>query len=76
MESLRTSKSTYPEYSTYQDRLNTFEGWPVLQTPTKELTAEAGFFRKYKNDHVLCFHCGIGLSNWKDVEDPWMKHAL
>jgi len=38
--------------------------------------AEAGFFRTYKNHHVLCFHCGIGLSDWKDEDDPWMKHAL
>jgi len=76
MESLGASNSIHPEYSSYQDRLSTFEGWPALQTPTKELMAEAGFFRTYKNDHVLCFHCGIGLSDWKDDEDPWMKHAL
>lgn len=26
-------------------------------------------------DHVVCFHCGGGLQEWKENEDPWDQHA-
>jgi E3 ubiquitin-protein ligase XIAP len=37
--------------------------------------AEARFFHTFREDHVVCFYCGVGLSDWKD-EDPWKRHAL
>nr|XP_027224319.1 E3 ubiquitin-protein ligase XIAP-like [Penaeus vannamei] len=28
------------------------------------------------SDHVSCFHCGVGLRNWEDDDDPWKLHAI
>lgn len=27
-------------------------------------------------DKTLCFHCGGGLKNWEEDDDPWEQHAL
>ncbi|OPL33585.1 hypothetical protein AM593_01348, partial [Mytilus galloprovincialis] len=27
------------------------------------------------NDHVRCFHCGIGLQNWDSEDNPFVEHA-
>lgn len=29
-----------------------------------------------KGDQTLCFHCGGGLKNWEEDDDPWEQHAL
>lgn len=26
-------------------------------------------------DFVRCFHCGIGLRNWEDDDDPYVEHC-
>lgn len=51
-------------------------GWPVnriKQTPRS--LADAGFFYTGYSDRVRCFHCGGGLWNWQDDDDPWVEHA-
>ncbi|CAG2231340.1 BIRC2_3 [Mytilus edulis] len=37
--------------------------------------AEAGFYYTGNNDHVRCFHCGIGLQNWDSEDNPFVEHA-
>lgn len=27
------------------------------------------------DDCTICFHCGGGLREWKESEDPWIEHA-
>lgn len=75
---LEANKAKYPCYSAYQLRLDSLKNWPASKTQTKEQLAEAGFF--YPNmpvhDLVLCFYCDLGISDWKDNEDPWEMHAL
>ena len=26
------------------------------------------------SDHVRCFHCGNGLRNWENDDNPWIEH--
>ena len=50
--------------------------WPkkrISQTP--EELAEAGFYYCGLSDHVMCFHCGLGLRNWQFDCVPWEEHA-
>lgn len=28
-----------------------------------------------RGDQVMCFHCGLGLKDWEDGDDPWVEHA-
>ncbi|XP_019343325.1 E3 ubiquitin-protein ligase XIAP isoform X1 [Alligator mississippiensis] len=62
-----------PSMAEYDVRLRTFLNWryPV----NKEQLAKAGFYSIGNEDSVKCFHCGEGLQEWKEDEDPWEQHA-
>ncbi|NXN91272.1 XIAP ligase, partial [Rhinopomastus cyanomelas] len=62
-----------PAMAKYGRRLQTFVTW--IYPVDKELLAEAGFYSTGNGDHVVCFHCGGGLQEWKENEDPWDQHA-
>jgi hypothetical protein len=29
-----------------------------------------------KGDQTVCFHCGGGLKDWEETDDPWVEHAV
>nr|XP_006115453.1 E3 ubiquitin-protein ligase XIAP [Pelodiscus sinensis]XP_006115454.1 E3 ubiquitin-protein ligase XIAP [Pelodiscus sinensis]XP_006115455.1 E3 ubiquitin-protein ligase XIAP [Pelodiscus sinensis] len=62
-----------PSMAEYEARIKTFITWryPVA----KEQLAEAGFYSTGNGDNVVCFHCGGGLQEWQQDEDPWEQHA-
>nr|XP_054497160.1 E3 ubiquitin-protein ligase XIAP isoform X4 [Agelaius phoeniceus] len=62
-----------PSMAKYGKRLQTFLSW--IYPVDKEQLAEAGFYSTGNGDHVVCFHCGGGLQEWKENEDPWDQHA-
>ncbi|NWT84640.1 XIAP ligase, partial [Lanius ludovicianus] len=62
-----------PSMAKYGKRLQTFLSW--IYPVDKEELAEAGFYSTGNGDHVVCFHCGGGLQEWKENEDPWEQHA-
>ncbi|KAF5295949.1 hypothetical protein FQA39_LY12721 [Lamprigera yunnana] len=65
----------YPGYATLESRLNSFDEWPrSLKQKPDELSA-AGFFYNGKGDQTICFHCGGGLKDWEDNDNPWEQHA-
>lgn len=79
IERLGIQKNTGPQYSdkiTLECRLATFQNWPksIKQRPAD--LAEAGFFYTGVGDQTLCFHCGGGLKDWEENDDPWEQHAL
>lgn len=62
-------------YATEQSRLATFKEWPrSLKQKPKDL-AEAGFYYTGRGDQTTCFHCGLGLKDWEENDDPWEQHA-
>ncbi|KAF1556213.1 E3 ubiquitin-protein ligase XIAP, partial [Eudyptes schlegeli] len=62
-----------PSMAKYGRRLQTFLTW--IYPVDKEQLAKAGFYSIGNGDHVVCFHCGGGLQEWKENEDPWDQHA-
>lgn len=69
----------YVQFRDFMDktkRLNTFKDWPRNKEQTPELLSSAGFFHTQKEDRVICFSCGCGLSNWMEGEDVWEQHAM
>ncbi|NXS64417.1 XIAP ligase, partial [Brachypteracias leptosomus] len=62
-----------PSMAKYGRRLQTFLTW--IYPVDKEQLAEAGFYSIGNGDHVVCFHCGGALQEWKENEDPWDQHA-
>lgn len=68
-------RPNFPEYATYEARLQTFEDWPASLPQKKEDLANAGFFYTKTGDQTTCFSCGGGLKNWEPHDDPWVQHA-
>ncbi|XP_014228800.1 death-associated inhibitor of apoptosis 1-like isoform X1 [Trichogramma pretiosum] len=65
----------FPDYASYEARLQTFADWPTSIAQTKEQLADAGFFYTGTGDQTTCYHCGGGLKNWEPQDDPWVQHA-
>ncbi|KAL3863441.1 hypothetical protein ACJMK2_005197 [Sinanodonta woodiana] len=67
-----------PKHSNYQmleERIQSFNGWPVHLDQTPQLMAEAGFFYVGIQDYVRCFQCGGGLKNFERGDNPWVEHT-
>ncbi|MCJ7482384.1 MAG: hypothetical protein MUO31_05400 [Thermodesulfovibrionales bacterium] len=60
--------------STFDQRIASFKGWPVVikQTPTR--LAKAGLYYSGVGDVVKCFHCSVEISNWEPADNPWIEH--
>ena len=43
-------------------------------TPTHSPTHSSLFIAGI-SDHVTCYHCGFGLRNWEEEDQPWIEHA-
>uniref|UniRef100_A0A1B6CU38 RING-type domain-containing protein n=1 Tax=Clastoptera arizonana TaxID=38151 RepID=A0A1B6CU38_9HEMI len=66
---------SFPAYATYDARLHSYEMWPIALKLKPNTLSEAGFFYTGKGDQTICFHCGGGLKDWEESDEPWMEHA-
>lgn len=64
----------HPAYMTFQSRLATFRNWPAHLKQTPQMLADSGFYYTGIEDQTLCYHCGGGLKDWEDNDDPWEQH--
>ncbi|CAG2255224.1 BIRC7_8 [Mytilus edulis] len=50
-----------------------------MPLPNNSVTCRKDYKAQQKsmcnNDHVRCFHCGIGLQNWDSEDNPFVEHA-
>lgn len=78
MERYWTKNYTQPDFphlKNFKDRLDTFKEWPKTHKQTPQQMSESGFFYTGKQDRVICFSCGGGLTDWVEEDDPWEEHA-
>nr|XP_028581992.1 baculoviral IAP repeat-containing protein 2 isoform X5 [Podarcis muralis] len=59
--------------SAEDDRLHTFESWPLTFLSPSSL-AKAGFYYIGPADKVACFACGGQLSNWEPKDNAMSEH--
>ena len=64
----------HPDFSGYQERLRTFEGWPKYLTTRPRELVEAGFVYTGCGDETFCFYCGTRLKDWKPSDFPKIEH--
>ncbi|MGH0188229.1 UNVERIFIED_CONTAM: hypothetical protein FKN15_028858 [Acipenser sinensis] len=69
----RPATSQHPRMRREQDRLDTFQNWPLANITPSEL-AKAGFFYLGQGDRVACFSCGGNLSNWEPGDRAVSEH--
>ncbi|KAH9504918.1 hypothetical protein Btru_061054 [Bulinus truncatus] len=67
-------KPSYPDYTAYQNRLDSFENWTYHSVHQPEHLAVAGFFYAGYSDCVRCFQCGLGLRSWKPGDSITEQH--
>lgn len=75
MKNMQYLRAEYPFFSSKSRRLMSFENWPLVMQQKPEDLAEAGFFYTGYGDRTKCFHCGGGLKDWEDDDDPWQQHV-
>lgn len=73
---LKTKGPINEDKISLESRLATFENWPKSLKQKPADLAEAGFYYTGVGDQTLCFHCGGGLKDWEENDDPWEQHAL
>lgn len=66
----------FPFYDYHGARFSSFTWWPEANKPSADELSAAGFFWTTKDDRVICFSCGGGLSDWDENDNPWEQHAL
>uniref|UniRef100_A0A1B6KJG8 RING-type domain-containing protein n=1 Tax=Graphocephala atropunctata TaxID=36148 RepID=A0A1B6KJG8_9HEMI len=78
LEKLGIHKSrapSFPNYATLEARLRSYDLWPIALKLKPNILSEAGFFYTGKGDQTICFHCGGGLKDWEESDEPWVEHA-
>ncbi|XP_065225203.1 baculoviral IAP repeat-containing protein 3-like [Planococcus citri] len=65
----------FPHYSSFEERMKSFDSWPKSMKMKPAALSEAGFFYLGHDDRAVCFYCGGGLNEWKEFDDPWVEHA-
>jgi baculoviral IAP repeat-containing protein 7/8 len=54
----------HPEYRLVQQRIKSYDSWPIgIKQKPNEL-AEAGFFYSGQSDRTTCFACGLEIFQW------------
>lgn len=65
----------YPRFKFVDQRIQSFEKWPLEAHGNVEALANAGFFYQGHSDKTTCFHCGGSLCNWEPSDDPVVEHT-
>ena len=61
--------------SLLENRLKSFESWPIAHPISKESLALAGFFYTGEGDKVQCHSCKVILKRFETTDIPWLEHA-
>ncbi|XP_013408788.1 baculoviral IAP repeat-containing protein 7-like [Lingula anatina] len=70
-----TERPKHPEHAVEQNRIASFQNWPINKKQTPRDLAQAGFYYAGFGDNVKCFFCSGGLRNWEPQDVPWREHA-
>ena len=65
---------SHKEYSHFSKRVESFKLWPQFLLPNVKQLCAAGFVYTGSSDICYCFHCGIILNDWTDIDNPSNEH--
>ncbi|XP_066586499.1 death-associated inhibitor of apoptosis 2 isoform X2 [Prorops nasuta] len=63
------------DYTTYNQRLQSFSTWPIPLIVSPERLAKSGFYYLKQADMVECVFCKGVLTKWQDGDDPDREHV-
>ncbi|QAT90397.1 IAP-3 [Spodoptera exempta nucleopolyhedrovirus] len=58
----------------FEERLMSFDSWPVGHTVAPLSLARAGFYYLGRGDEVRCAFCKVEIMNWQSGDDPIQDH--
>ena len=64
----------YTDFVTLDSRIQSFSSCSNTDLNPCHEYAKAGFFAV--GDKLICFYCGIVLSNIKKYDNPWIEHLI
>ena len=70
MDSADSSLVYRSTWSDYDQRLKSFNNWPLQIKQTSQDMAQAGFIYTGSSDRVFCFECKVGLKRWEIINRP------
>lgn len=73
-DSFKNGEPTYPAYSTYLIRKNTFVNWPIATLQHPCILARYGLYYSGSGDIVICHYCGCNINNWSPNDEIYDKH--
>lgn len=65
----------HPQFYEFEDRLKTFNDWPIGVPQDIINLVDAGFFYSGISDKVICYYCNGELQDWVSSDEPWILHA-
>ncbi|XP_022236856.1 baculoviral IAP repeat-containing protein 2-like [Limulus polyphemus] len=68
------NKPSRGHFNHEEDRLKTFDTWPINFPVDKFCLAKAGFYYLSHENEVVCFSCGLHLKDWDYGDSPALKH--
>uniref|UniRef100_A0A146LQQ7 Apoptosis inhibitor IAP n=4 Tax=Lygus TaxID=30084 RepID=A0A146LQQ7_LYGHE len=72
---LKSRAPCFANYATLDARLRSYDTWPISLKLKPNVLSDAGFFYTGKGDQTICYHCGGGLKDWEETDEPWVEHA-
>ncbi len=69
------NNAAYPEFSSEEVRVKSFEGQIVPTNQSVAVLANSGFYHVGKGDTVRCHYCTGTISCWLPRNDPWIEHC-
>lgn len=73
---INNSALAFGHYASYTARISSFADWPINLKTKPHTLASAGLFYRGIGDHTMCYHCGGGIKDWAEENDPTIEHAL
>ncbi|XP_012276923.1 baculoviral IAP repeat-containing protein 7-A isoform X2 [Orussus abietinus] len=70
------SENPQIEYRTKEQRLRSFENWPISSIVPPERLAESGFYYLQEADMVECAFCRGLVMKWEPGDDPDREHRI
>ncbi|XP_052809867.1 uncharacterized protein LOC128238227 [Mya arenaria] len=64
----------HPQYEDQTARQRSFTTWPATAHQAPARMVVFGLFYTGQQDLVRCYHCGIGLKDWSDGDEPLFEH--
>ncbi|KAK9502250.1 hypothetical protein O3M35_011054 [Rhynocoris fuscipes] len=72
---LKSKPPSFPQFATEDSRMKSYSTWPISLKLKPHVLSDAGFFYTGKGDQTICYHCGGGLKDWEETDEPWVEHA-